>query len=116
MCWVSTSTPTALATPGVCPIRASSWLSIVLDKVSEAPFWTTVKSAFPTEMMAAADCSRPLLVTPNVTTVMTAMATAKANPIERAFLDQTLRRIRSKNVIGPDPTNCSAVTAPGPVS
>ena len=33
-----------------------------------------------------------------VTTVITAMATAAANPSERAFLDQTLRRMRSKKV------------------
>ena len=73
--------------------------SIVLAKVSEAPFWTTVKSAFPTEMIAAADCSRPLLVTSRVTTAITAMATAKVRPRDRAFLDKRLRMIRSKNVI-----------------
>ena len=83
----------------MCSMRASSLRSIVLDKVSDTPFWTTVKSAFPTEMMAAADCSRPLLVTPSVTTVMTAKATAKSNPIERAFFFHRLRRMRSKKVM-----------------
>ena len=53
---------------------------MVLDRVSEVPFWTTVKSAFPTEMMAAADCSSPLLVTSSVTTAITATATANARP------------------------------------
>ena len=72
---------------------------MVLDRVSAAPFWTTVKSALPTEMMAAADCSRPLLVTASVTTVITAMATAKASPIDRAFFRHRLRRIKSKKVI-----------------
>ena len=72
---------------------------MVLDKVSDAPFCATVKSALPTEMMAAADCSRPLLVTSRVTTAITAMATAKARPIERAFFLHRLRRMRSKKVI-----------------
>ena len=74
---------------------------MVLDRVSEVPFWTTVKSAFPTEMMAAADCSSPLLVTSSVTTAITATATANARPSERAFFVQRLWRIRPKKVMGP---------------
>ena len=71
---------------------------MVLESVSDAPFCATVKSAFPTEMIAAADFSRPLLVTSRVTTAITAMATAKAKPIERAFLDQRLRKMKSKKL------------------
>ena len=37
-------------------------------------FCATVKSALPTEMIAVADCSSPLLVTSMVTTAITAMA------------------------------------------
>jgi hypothetical protein len=44
-----------------------------------------VKSAFPIEMIAAADCCNPLLVTVKVTTVMTANATAAANPSDLPF-------------------------------
>ena len=73
---------------------------MVLAKVSDAPFWATVKSALPTEMTAAADCSSPLLVTSRVTTAITAMATAKARPSERAFFDHRLRRMRAMKVIG----------------
>ena len=74
---------------------------MVLVRVSDAPFWATVKSALPTEMMAAADCSSPLLVTSSVTTAMTAMATARARPIDRAFFDQMFRMMRAKKVTGP---------------
>ena len=98
--WVSTRTPTTLSTPGVPPSFASSDSSIVLAKVSDAPFWATVKSALPTEMMAAADCSRPLLVTSRVTTAITAIATANARPMERAFLDHRLRRTSPKTLTG----------------
>ena len=64
---------------------------MVLDKVSDAPFCATVKSAFPTETMDAADCSSPLLVTSSVTTAITAIATANASPSERAFFFHRLR-------------------------
>ena len=71
---------------------------MLLSRRSEAPFSATVKFAFPTEMIDAADCSRPLLVTARVTTAMTAKATAIVNPMERALRDQMLRRMREKNL------------------
>jgi len=107
---VSTSTPTALATPGVCCSVASCCSSMALESVSATPFCATVKSALPTEMMAAADCSSPLLVTASVTTAITAMATANAKPIERAFFDQRFRRMRPKKVTSwwPGPSHFDA--------
>src|SRR5665213_2006721 len=101
---VSTRTPTTPATPSVCLIRDNSDRSMVLESVSEVPFWTTVMSALPTEMMAAADCSRPLLVTARVTTAMTAMATAAARAAERALRRQMLWTTNPAKVIWAGPS------------
>ncbi len=90
---VSRSTPTALLTPGVVSTWWT-WASSRLEyRISDTPFWATVKSAWPRVRTAAADCSRLLLTTVRVTTVMTAMPMAKAMPNERAFLNQMFSRI-----------------------
>ena len=92
-------------------IRVSSPLSMVLASRSGAFFWATVKSALPTEMMAAADCSRPLLVTASVTTVITAKAIARTSPNDLAFLDQRFQNANAGKVMvvlspgGPGPTD-----------
>ena len=51
----------------------------------------------------AAEPSRPLLTATSVTTVMTASATARTMPSERAFLAHRLARIREARVTGARP-------------
>ena len=63
--------------------------------MSDTFFWATVKSDLPIFRMAAAELSRPLLTTVRTTTVMTANATAKASPKDRAFFAQMLLRSRT---------------------
>ncbi len=95
-CSVPTSTPTALATPGTRRIRANSPSSMVLDRMSDTPFCTTVMLALPTEITAAADCSRLVLDTCSVTTMRTANAMVNASPIDRAFFAHTPRSINAR--------------------
>ncbi len=84
------------ATPGVAAIRERSPASMVLESSVDTPFCATVKSALPIEMIAAADCSSPLLVTARVTTVITANATAAAIPIALPFLETAFLNAKSR--------------------
>ena len=55
------------------------------NRISDTPFWATVKSDLPTASTSAAELSSPLLTTASVTTVITATPIANAMPIERDF-------------------------------
>ena len=94
ICSVSRRTPTALETPLV-DFTSWSWpLSRLENRMSETPFWATVKSDLPTASTSAAELSSPLLTTVSVTTVITAMPIANAMPIERDFFAHRFPRTK----------------------
>jgi len=89
---------------------ASCCSSMALESVSATPFCATVKSALPTEMMAGGRLLEPAAGHGQRDDAITAMATANAKPIERAFFDQRFRRMRPKKVTSwwPGPSHFDA--------
>ena len=94
---VSSSTPTALRTPGTVATRPS-WASVrELWRMSETFLCATVKSAAPTCRTPAAVVRTLSVTTPSATTVITPTATAKAVSADRTFLTETLWKISQGN-------------------